>query len=318
MNDRELLSGCVEAATLAPSLHNSQPWRFRIVGDGVEVRADRSRQLQALDPDGRELMISLGAAVFTLRVALRAAGWIPGTSLLPDPGDPDLVARVSLLRPQEPSADARRLAAVISRRHTNRGPFTDAVVPADAVEELRAAASFEDAELIVATPASRLIICGLGRIAEERLRSDGGYRAELGRWTRGPRGRRDGIPATAFGPWDAMERLPVRDFGLVHPQLSGRPERFEPYPTIAVLTTVGDRVADWLRAGQALQRVLLVATRLGLSTTPISQPVEIPAIRETLSDPRTGRWAQMVLRLGFAQSASATPRRTLDEVLAPG
>jgi nitroreductase len=317
MIHRELLSRCVEAATLAPSLHNSQPWRFRIDGDTVEVRADRSRQLEALDPDGRELMISLGAAVFTLRAALRGAGWIPGLSVLPDAGDPDLVARVRPERPAETSPDAERLAAAITLRHTNRGPFSAGVVPARAIEDLRAAASFEGAVLTVADPPSRVIICGLGRIAEERLRVDGGYVAELGHWTRPARGRRDGIPATAVGPWDALERLPVRDFGLVHPQRLRRAERFEAYPTIAVLSTEGDETADWLRAGQALQRVLLVATRLALATTPISQPVEIPAIREILSDPGGGRWAQMVLRLGSAAPAPATPRRPLDDVLSP-
>jgi hypothetical protein len=107
----------------------------------------------------------------------------------------------------------------------------------------------------------------------------------------------------------------VRDFGLMHPQPSRRAERFEAYPTIAVLSTSGDEPADWLRAGQALQRVLLVATRLHLSTTPISQPVEIPSIRSMLSDPRSGRWAQMVIRVGYGVPAPATPRRPLAEVL---
>ncbi|MET0420020.1 MAG: nitroreductase family protein, partial [Actinoplanes sp.] len=105
------------------------------------------------------------------------------------------------------------------------------------------------------------------------------------------------------------------DFGLIQPQLARRTEQFEPYPTIAVLTTAGDDRADWLRAGQALQRVLLTATRLRLATTPISQPVEIPAVREVLSDTRAGRWAQMVIRLGYGTPAGATPRRPVTEVL---
>lgn len=313
--DRQALVHCVQAATLAPSLHNSQPWRFRIDGDQVEVHADRSRRLDVLDPDGRELMISLGAAVFTLRAAMRGQGWIPALSLLPDPGDRDLVARVQPLRPELPSPAAQQLAAAIAHRHTNRGPFTAAAVPAHALEELGAAARHEGAALTVAGPASRTAILALSRLAEHRLRADGGYHAELGRWTRPVPGRCDGIPPVAVGPWDALERLPMRDFGLVHPQPARRRERFEAYPTIAVLTTDGDGPADWLRAGQALQRVLLVATRLHLATTPVSQPVEVPAIRAVLADARRGQWAQIVLRLGYGQPAPATPRRPLADVL---
>ena len=315
MNTTGMLRQCVEAATLAPSLHNSQPWRFRVDGGAIEVYADRTRQLEVLDPDGRELMISLGAAVFTLRAAMRGAGWIPAVSPMPDPGDPDLVARVCPDRPELPSPAAERLAQAIAQRHTNRGPFAAAVVPADAIEDLRAAAAHEGATLSVAGPVSRTTIIGLGRLAEQRLRASGGYFAELGRWTRPVPGRRDGIPTVAIGPWDALERLPLRDFGLVHPQPARRLERFEAYPTIAVLSTEGDQPADWLRAGQALQRVLLVATRQHLATTPISQPVEVPAVRQVLSDPRCGRWAQMVVRLGYGQPAPATPRRPLADVL---
>jgi len=107
----------------------------------------------------------------------------------------------------------------------------------------------------------------------------------------------------------------VRDFGLMQPHLTRTAERFEPFPTIAVLSTAGDDVRQWLAAGQALQHVLLVATRAGLATTPISQPVEVPAIRELLSDAGAGWWAQMIVRVGYGSPAAATPRRPLAEVL---
>ncbi|SNY59169.1 Acg family FMN-binding oxidoreductase [Paractinoplanes atraurantiacus] len=316
--DTSLLVRCVEAATLAPSLHNSQPWRFRIEGDVVEVYADPLRRLDVLDPTGRELTISVGAAVFTLRAALRAAGWIPGVETFPDPGTPDLVARVRPRRSARPGAGARELAAAIPRRHTNRRPFVSAVVPVAAVELLQQAAAHEGATLTIAGPASRTVIVSLGRTAAERLNRRGGYFAELNRWTRPVPGRRDGVPAAAIGPWDAMERIPMRDFGLVNSQPSRRGERFEAYPTIAVLSTEGDGPEQWLAAGQAMQRVLLVATGMRLATTPVSQPVEIASIREVLSDPKSGRWAQMLIRLGYGPPAAATPRRPLKDVLADG
>ncbi|WP_127509059.1 Acg family FMN-binding oxidoreductase [Actinoplanes solisilvae] len=317
--DRPTLIRCIEAATLAPSLHNSQPWRFRVDGDSVDVYGDPGRRLEVLDPNGRELIISVGAALFTLRAAIRDAGWIPTVETFPDPDLTDLVARVRLGRPAEPSRESQELAGAIARRHTNRQPFSSAVVSADVLDKLRDAAEHEGARLTVAGGARRTVIVSLGRAAADRLHRRGGYFAELNRWTRQLPGRVDGIPAHAMGPWDALERIPMRDFGTVNPQPSRHGEEFEAYPTIAVLTTVGDTRVQWLQAGQALQRILLVATRLHLATTPISQPVEIPSIRDVLSDPRTGRWAQMVIRLGYGPPAGATPRRPVTEVLlAPG
>lgn len=313
----ESLADCVLSATAAPSLHNSQPWRFRIVDGAVDVFADRTRQLDVLDPAGRELLVSVGAAVFTLRLAVRRQGHIPRLTLFPDPADADLVARVASgpAAPVSPAVEA--LADAIARRHTNRWPFAPSVVPADAVERLADAARHEGAILTVAGSVSRSAILGLSQAAERRLRTRGGYRAELARWTAPRPGRHDGIPANAIGPWDAMERLPVRDFGLLLPELMRAAEQFEPYPTIMVLATERDREHQWVAAGQALQRVLLVATGLHLATTPISQPVEIPAVRELLTDTRAGVWAQMILRLGYGQPAAATPRRPISEVLIP-
>jgi nitroreductase len=313
--DSGVLTRCVQAATLAPSLHNSQPWRFRITGRAVEVYADDSRRLDALDASGRELLISVGAAVFTLRLALRSQGWTPRHVLFPEPDSPELVARVEPTCQAAPSAAVAALAAAIPQRHTNRWPFAAAVVSADAIEELAQAATDEGATFAIAGAVGRGAIMGLGQVAERRLRADGGYRAELGRWTRPARGRHEGIPPTAVGPWDALERLPIRDFGLVHAQPWRTSERFEAYPTIAVLTTLGDGPPQWVSAGQALQHVLLVATRLGLATTPISQPVEIPEIRELLTNTADDRWAQMIIRLGYGPPAAATPRRPLAEIL---
>jgi hypothetical protein len=204
-----------------------------------------------------------------------------------------------------------------SRSDANRWPFTSAVVSADAIEELTEAARHEDAILEVAGAVSRNAILGLSQAAERRLRSRGGYRAELSRWTSRHPARGDGIPPSAIGPWDALERLPLRDFGLLAPRVIRSAERFEPYPTIVLLSTHGDGRSQWVSAGQELQRVLLAATCLGLATTPISQPVEIPAIRELLTGTSIGRWAQMVLRVGHGSPATATPRRPLSDVLMP-
>jgi nitroreductase len=308
------LTDCVRAAVAAPSIHNSQPWRFRIRDGGIDVFADWSRQLAVIDPSGRELLISVGAAVFNIRLAVRDQGWAPVVRLFPEPAEPALVARVAPGPSARPDPSLAALAAAIPRRHTNRRPFARVVIPTPVLEELTAAARLEGGTLRIADAVGRAAILSLVRTADQRLRSQGIYRAELTEWTLPAHDRRDGVPPQAFGPWDALETLPLRDFGLTLPQLHRRGERFEPYPTIVVLCTDGDTEEHWLRAGQALERALLVATVHGLAATPMSQPLEIPALRELLTD--TGRWAQVILRLGYGQPTTPTPRRSLADVLA--
>jgi len=310
---RRVLVDCVQAATAAPSLHNSQPWAFRFRRGGVDVYADPHRRLRVLDPAGREQLISVGAALFTLRLALRQAGYRSDVTLFPAPEDPDLVARVTAIHPAAVTPAVEALAAAIPHRHTNRRPFAQTHVPAAVLEQLRDAARKEGVALAVASAPARDAILGMARSADRWLRARPGYRHELARWT-GHDLRYDGVPAAAAGPWDALETVPIRDFT----ELSSAPrpsEQFEPYPTILVLTTDGDQRADWLRAGQALQRVLLTATWQGLATTPISQPVEVPAVRRMLIDPGAGLSVQMVLRVGYGSPVGRTPRRPLADVL---
>jgi nitroreductase len=310
---QEVLTDCVRLATAAPSLHNSQPWLFRIGPSAVDVYADRNRRLPVLDPAGREQLISVGAALFTLRLAMRRAGYRPQTDLFPEPDEPLLVARVTPVGAEPPNAASEALAEAVPHRHTNRWPFAHTPVPQEALEHLRDAARREGTVLTVANPSSREAILELARTADDWLRGRPGYREELARWT-GGRDRRDGVPTWASGPWDALEGIPVRDFAALVP-LPGRGEPFEPYPTVLVLATAGDEQPDWVRAGQALQRVLLTATWQNLATTPISQPVEVPALRRLLTDPTGGLSAQMVLRVGYGRATGRTPRRPVEDVL---
>lgn len=310
-----VLAGCVQAATAAPSLHNSQPWAFRLRRGTVDVYADQARRLQVLDPGGREQLISVGAAVLNLRLAMRAHGYRSDVTLFPEPDDIDLVARIVATHSAPITPTLEALAAAIPHRHTNRWPFAQTRVPADVLDQLRDAARKEGAALAVASPTARDTILDMAHSADRVLRAKLGYRHELARWTVQDL-RHDGVPATAAGPWDALETVPVRDFTELSP-LPRPSEKFEPYPTILVLATVGDQRADWVRAGQALQRVLLAATWRGLATTPISQPVEVPAIRRLLIDPGAGLSVQMVLRIGYGRPAGRTPRRPLADVLLP-
>jgi nitroreductase len=312
-----LLAACLEAAGAAPSVHNSQPWRFRPYPDGVEIIADRSRQVDLIDPYGRELTISVGAAVFNLRVAMLAHGRVPMMRLLPQPDDPDLLARVTVGATIEADETVRLLARSIMHRRTNRRPFADLPVPPEVLDELVAAARTEHGRLTIIDPRVHQSMVALIASAEDRRRADPSYWVELERWTRERPGRLDGVPPQAFGPWPVPRTVPVRDFGLVWPARRRRVAAFEPDPVLAVLYTGGDGPRDWLRAGQALQRVLLTATVRGLATTLMTQPLEFPELRDLLGGRQDGQRAQAIIRIGYGPLCPPVPRRALTDLLDP-
>lgn len=312
-----ILTACLEAAIAAPSIHNSQPWRFRIRDGGIDVFTDPTRRLAVIDPEGRELMVSVGAALLNLRVAFLHHGRMPVLRLLPEDGEPHLVARVEPGPPAEPDETVVALAAAIPRRRTNRHPFRDVPVPGTVIDELRAAAAVEGARLSVADPVGRDAILALVETANGWQQAEAGYRKELNDWTSQSGTRRDGIPVQAFGPHDERERLPLRDFGITLPEVHRRQARFETHPTIVVLTTETDDTLAWLRTGQALERVLLTATVRGVASTAMTAALEIPELRALLGDPAKKRIPQVILRLGYGRPAAPSPRRPLSDVLLP-
>jgi hypothetical protein len=310
------LRECLVAAAVAPSIHNTQPWLFRPRSDAVDVLVDRRRQLATVDPDGREMLVSVGAAVLNLWVAVRRHGRAARVRLMPDPAEPDLAATVVIERAVAPTAADLALANAIPHRHTNRRPFADMPIPPDILEELARAAATESAALLAVDPALREGVLSLTRTAENSLRTHARYRAELAAWTTpGGIGRRDGVPRQAFGPRDRHAALPLRDFALGH----GVPTAtvaFEPEPTLVLLFTPGDTPRDWLRAGAALERILLSATLCGLAATPLSQLVEIPKLRALLADTTSGQVVQTILRIGYPVTpALPTPRRPIEEMI---
>jgi hypothetical protein len=184
------------------------------------------------------------------------------------------------------------------------------------MEQLAGAAAAERAAMLTIEAELRDGVHSHPRTADTRLRTHPRYRAELAECTTpGGVGRRDGVPRQAFGPRDTDGAIPLRDFALGH----GAPAAtvaFEPDPTLIVLFTDRDTTVDWLRAGAALQRVLLTATLLDLAATPLSQLLEVPKLRALLADSVTGEVAQTVLRIGFPTTpALATPRRPVEEVV---
>jgi hypothetical protein len=313
----------VAQAVWAPSVHNTQPWRFTADGQQISLYADVSRGLPVADPDGREMMISCGAALFNVRLALRSLGYIPQTRVLPDPSQPALVAQVSWPRRAAADEFERRLLSQVPLRRTHRGAFDPEPIPSGLLAALRGGAARDGAVLrLVAEDGRRAALAAAVQTAEHELRLDGERVQELARWAPAPgRAGSDGVPATCY-PARAEPTepyFPGRDFAHGHgwglAPLSTATWGRAP-GVVGLLTTAADRRVDWVNAGQALQRILLTASACGAAVALHSQPIELPWLREfvrtQLSD---GAYPHLVLRIGMITQVAVSVRRDPDDVL---
>jgi hypothetical protein len=318
--DATAVQSLLAAAVAAPSIHNTQPWRFGLDPDSpsVEVRAEHGRQLPITDPDLRAQHLSVGAAVFNLRVAAAHLGWEPVVRLLPSADDPDLLATVRLAEPTEDEPALRHLYEAVERRHTSRMPFTGRPVPEPIVTEMISAARAEGAHLEAPDIVGTRRMLRLTQAGEVRNASHQGRTAEARGWLTAPgRDTGYGIPVTAVGALDASGRIPMRDFTgqLPVPHLPAL--HFERHAQVALLWTEWDRREDWLRAGQALQHVLLTATAYGVRTSMLHQAMEWMDLRAVMGASRQRCSPQMLIRFGYGPEGGRTPRAAAHAVPRP-
>jgi hypothetical protein len=319
LEQAQVLRRAAVRATLAPSVHNTQPWRLVISNGALEIHADWTRKLRVLDPTGRQLLTSCGCALFNARVALAAAGYEAIVERSPDPTETGAVALVRL--PNQPVGwlPLRRLDAVIELRQSNRRRFADEPVPRDLVETLVAAAAAEDAQLIEITkPEHRSATARLSQEADREENADPGYRAELRAWTSADPSRRDGVPATAVPHADAGsgDDIPIRDFDTHGLGWLPTKTASSMNQCLLLLGTVQDQPAAWLRAGEALERVLLEATLRGYVASLFTQVIEVPPTRQLLRrELSVAVNPHVLLRVGRAPTTPASRRRRLADVL---
>ena len=317
--DTRLLESAAQASLHAPSVFNTQPWRWRITGDSMELSADPGRQLETTDPAGRLLLISCGAALHHARIALAAAGRATTVELLPDPGRPALLARVRLGGEVPPDPEAQRMAAAITRRRTDRRAFGSHAVSEATLTRLRRFVEFEGAYLHVVPQEQIPMLAISTERAAGAEHDDPAYREELERWTNRPAWRGDGVPPeTAVQP--ALRRVPVRDFtpegGQAGLTAGAGVDKGAAY---VILFGLSDQPVDLLRGGEALSALLLLATAEGLATAPLSEPVEVAWPRHLLQ----GLLADvgepyLVVRLGYPvahEPLPAVPRRPAAEAI---
>ncbi|HVX43845.1 MAG TPA: NAD(P)H nitroreductase [Mycobacteriales bacterium] len=314
----DVMRHAVEIAARAPSIHNTQPWKWRIGPLRLDLFADRTRQLDIVDTAGRAILVSCGAALFQARIALEAAGWDTSVDRLPDPADPDHLATITITGPAAPDPKARRLVQVARERRTDRRPFLDRPLDEQARAELAGAATAEDCMLhpVLGHDDRVTLIVAIGR-ADEIESADPAYRAETRHWSGRADGATDGVPATAAPPPQQRQSdVPVRDFA--GERTATRPDQIE-RAAMFVLASEGDSARHRLRAGEALAHVLLVAAETGLAAAPYTQPLEIPATMTLLHGVLGGLGQpQMLLRIGWPGEGPPpplTPRRSVDDVL---
>lgn len=313
--DAERIRSLLSYAILAPSSHNTQPWRFVIADNTVSLYADRSRALPANDPCDRELTISCGCALMNLRVAAAHTGLAVHCEMTPDDSDDDLLAVISFAPADASSLPGVELFQSIEDRRTCRKRFDADDVPAQVLNALAAAATEEACWLeVIESEENRQACVALVAQGDSMQWSNPDWRQELANWMH-PGGECDGL--TVPGIVAPIAQAVVRTFDMGDGVAAKDRQLADASPVLAVLGTAGDTVADWLAAGQALQKVLLTAHSRGLQASYLNQPIQIEALRPELHRlMKQDGFAQILLRLGFTDDEiGATPRRPLDEVV---
>ncbi|MBB5874285.1 nitroreductase [Allocatelliglobosispora scoriae] len=303
------LAEAAETAGHAPSIHNTQPWRWRVGTDALDLYADRSRSLPATDPDGRMLLTSCAAALHHAQVALAAEGLLTAVELLPTPAEPDHLARVTITGTAPVTPEAVRLVQAIGMRHTDRRPTIEEELTADQIEQLRQAAAAQGVHLHRLTPDQTTELAVAVSRAEDVAAADPALVAETTRWTGGDRPDGTGVPADVIPDRRPQTDVGERDFAVPGTlRIGGEHDKHAAY---VVLFSDTDEPRDWLRAGQAMSAAWLRATELGIAVLPFSQVIEVDATRQLLRRMLADLgYAHLVLRLGIADPDHVGPPRT--------
>jgi nitroreductase len=318
--DRDTVLAAIGLANRAPSVHNTQPWRWLVDDASVHLVADRTRRVPATDPDGRDLLLSCGAALHHLRVAFAGLGWDAVVRYYPNEHDPDHLATVKP-RALDTTEDDIALARAILRRRTDRRRFTSWPIPTEHLDLMVRRAARAGALLVPVTDsATRWLLTRAIDTAARTQTQNPDYETEIAAWSRRSFAAADGVLRTSTGPL-RHDDTSMRAFpgGLLVNAPTGRGETDA--ARLLVLATLQDNPLLAVQAGEAASAALLTATDLGLASCPLSQPLEVADTRATIREQVLDGTAypHLILRVGWAPT-SARPlphspvRRTKDTV----
>jgi nitroreductase len=315
--DSKTIRTALTMAVRAPSVHNTQPWLWRVAENSVHLHSNPSLQLPSTDPDSRDLTISCGIALNHCVVAFAALGWLAKVHRFPNPADSSHLAAMEL-EPYSATEVDVALAAAILRRRTDRRRYNAQPVSAADISLMGARAA--RAGVMLRNVESLTRLSELVSEAAYRHASSFDYLNELSTWS-GRYASQAGVPARSAPRLDPAAAIPRRAFA--GPVLTEPPRTSQADDNAAVLAlgTRDDDNVSRLRAGEATSAVLLTATALGLASCPITEPLEIKDIRDEVAADVFGisGYPQMLLRIGWApvnaEPLPATPRRALSDVV---
>ncbi|MUG95464.1 nitroreductase [Scytonema sp. UIC 10036] len=320
----EQLDFLLNYAVLAPSQYNAQPWLFKIAHETIELYADRTRALPVIDPQDRELIMSCGAALYNLRLAIRHFGYVDVVKTFPNPEDPDLLAHIWLGSRREQTEEEFLLFATIKQRHTNRLAFQNKPIPETLLSIMQKSTLEEGAWLhLIQEQELRNAVADLITEGDRIQLANPHFRRELAAWLHSSRyATHDGMPAYAQSIGELLDfTTPIvahsnRTFDTGRGQAAKEHELADGSPVFAVLGTEEETTASWLDAGQALQRLLLLGQVVGVSASFLNQPIQVPELRPQLKNLlNTSGYPQILLRFGYGTEVKPTPRRIVSEVL---
>ncbi|ORA60057.1 NAD(P)H nitroreductase [Mycobacteroides franklinii] len=312
---RDVVVKAIQAACRAPSIHNSQPWRW-VMDDEVKLYLDVNRVLR-VDPSRREALISCGAVLDHFRAAAAAFGWLVQPEYFPNPNDLTHLATMNFTKMQYVTDAHRDRLHALERRYTDRLPFLPPPRWAVTEQLLRQAVS-DRAFLDVLADEARPCVVEAAQLSEGLRQYDPEYKSEIDWWT-APFKLSEGIPSSSLPSEEERNRVDIgRGFPFARHQ-----ERRATVPqdraTLAVLSTADDSAQDFLRCGEALSALLIEATVAGLATCTLTHVIELAASRQIIEGLTDRDYPQAVVRIGATPPLepipAPTPRRPLSAVL---
>ncbi|MEV6426376.1 hypothetical protein [Nocardia sp. NPDC051463] len=315
--DHPAILAALRLASRAPSVHNTQPWRWVFDGVRLNLYRDPDRQLTAADPLSRQLVISCGAMLHHVRTALAAQGWHTDTVRLPEPTRPEYLAALDFRPWPDPPEGIRARARAIERRRTDRLPMGEPHDWPQLVHAARMLVTPHELEFDVLDDSASPQLAAASEQTKALRRYDMSYQTEL-HWWAGHADTPEGVPTSSLVSDEEFSRVSV---GRTFPSAphSMRRAEMEDKARLLVLSSPGESIPQWLHTGEALSAVLLECTAIGLSTCALTHVTELPATRKILAGMLTHPGVpQVVIRVGTAPEADdqpPTPRRPLSDIL---